>query len=176
MQAIYNAFEFACICANNKERKTRENKDKKKKKKKLANKGKSQKIPRNPIMIETVFTSQTLMGLISDKKSFESITDDYFKILDLDGDGTLSPSELRKGLNRVVAVESEVASGEETDSVYEAIFERFGENLVPEKFRDLISEILTAMARAFGNSPVIMVVHSDGLIMEAVRHESGKAM
>ncbi|KAG2302440.1 hypothetical protein Bca52824_031091 [Brassica carinata] len=148
MQAIYNAFECACICANNKERKTRENKDKKKKK--LANKGKTQKIRRNPIMIET--------------------------ILDLDGDGTLSPLELRKGLNRVVAVESEVASGEETDSVYEAIFERFGQNLAPEKFRDLISEILTAMARAFGNSPVIMVVHSDGLIMEAVRHESGKAM
>ncbi|KAG2242632.1 hypothetical protein Bca52824_095526 [Brassica carinata] len=105
------------------------------------------------------------MGLISDTKAFESITDDYFKILDLDGDGKLSPSELRKGLNRVVAVESEVASGEETDS-----------NLAPEKFKDLISEILTAMARAFGNTPVIMVVHNDGLIMKAVRHESENAM
>ncbi|KAJ0252491.1 Calcium-binding EF hand family protein [Hirschfeldia incana] len=149
-----------------------------KKKKKLANKGiiNPQIRENNPIMIETVFTSQTLMGLISDTKSFESITDDYFKILDLDGDGTLSPSELRQGLNRVVAVESEVASREETDSVYEAIFERFGENLVPGKFRDLVSEILTAMARAFGNTPVIMVVHSDGLIMKAVRHESENAM
>ncbi|CAH8360806.1 unnamed protein product [Eruca vesicaria subsp. sativa] len=162
-------FITLCICPNNKERKQKP----KRKKKKLANKEKTFQIP---TMIETVFTSQTLTGLISDRKSFESITNDYFKILDLDGDGTLSPSELRKGLNRVVAVESEVASGEETDSVYEAIFERFGENLAPEKFRDLISEILTAMARAFGDSPVIMVVHSDGLIMKAVRHESEKGM
>ncbi|ESQ29806.1 hypothetical protein EUTSA_v10024165mg [Eutrema salsugineum] len=123
-------------------------------------------------MIETVFTSQTLMGLISDTKSFESITNDYFQILDLDKNGMLSPSELRQGLNRVVAVESEVASGEETDNVYKAIFERFGENLVPEKFRDLLAEVLTAMARAFGKSPVIMVVHHNGLIMKAVQHET----
>ncbi|KFK35623.1 hypothetical protein AALP_AA4G015300 [Arabis alpina] len=123
-------------------------------------------------MIETVFTSQTLMGLVSDKKSFESITNDYFQILDLDRDGMLSPSELRQGLNRVVAVESEVASGVETDHVYNAIFERFGDKLVPAKFRNLMAEILTAMARAFGNSPVIMVVHHDGLIMKAVHHES----
>ncbi|KAL1188177.1 hypothetical protein V5N11_009021 [Cardamine amara subsp. amara] len=122
-------------------------------------------------MIETVFTSQTLIGFISDTKSFESITNDYFKILDLDNDGNLSSSELRQGLNRVVAVESEVASREETDSVYNAIFKRFGENFVAEKFRDLMAEILTAMARALGNSPVIMVVHNDGLIMKAVHHE-----
>ncbi|CAN7091226.1 uncharacterized protein LOC103838731 [Brassica rapa] len=166
MQAIYNAIESPCMCANNKE------KEEKKRKGNLQTRESFQ----IRIMIETVFTSQTLMGLISDTKAFESITDDYFKILDLDGDGTLSPSELRKGLNRVVAVESEVASGEETDSVYEAIFERFGENLAPGKFRDLISEIMTAMARAFGNTPVIMVVHSDGLIMKAVRHESENAM
>lgn len=123
-------------------------------------------------MIETVFTSKTLIGFISDTKSFESITDDYFHILDLDKNGMLSPSELRQGLNHVVAVESEVAPGEETNNVYNAIFERFGEDLVPEKFRDLIAEILTAMARGIGNSPVIMVVHNDGLIMKAVLHES----
>ncbi|XP_010511194.1 PREDICTED: uncharacterized protein LOC104787328 [Camelina sativa] len=123
-------------------------------------------------MIETVLTSKTLIGFVSDTKSFESIMDDYFRILDLDKNGTLSPSELRQGLNHVVAVESEVASGEETDNVYKAIFERFGEDLVPEKFRDLVAEILTAMARGIGNSPVIMVVHNDGLIMKAVHHES----
>ncbi|CAN8241501.1 unnamed protein product [Cochlearia groenlandica] len=123
-------------------------------------------------MMETVFTSKTLMGLISDKKSFETITDGYFDILDLDRDGMLSQSELRQGLNRVVAVESEVASREEKDNVYKAILERFGEKLVPEKFRELMAEILTAMATAFGNTPVIMVVHNDGLIMKAVHHES----
>lgn len=72
----------------------------------------------------------------------------------------------------MVAVESEVAPGDETDNVYNAIFERFGEDLVPKNFRDLIAEILTAMARGIGNSPVIMVVHNDGLIMKAVLHES----
>ncbi|KAG2302439.1 hypothetical protein Bca52824_031090 [Brassica carinata] len=85
-------------------------------------------------------------GLVHRRKVGISAVDTIGKELDLDGDGTLSPLELRKGLNRVVAVESEVASGEETDSV-KAIFERFGQNLAPEKFRDLISEILTAMAR-----------------------------
>lgn len=98
--------------------------------------------------------------------------DDYFQILDLDKDGILFPAKLRQGLNHVVAIESEVAPGEETDNVYNVIFERFGEDLVPEKFRNLIAEILTEMARGIGNLPVIMVVHNDGLIMKAAHHES----
>ncbi|XP_010550258.1 PREDICTED: uncharacterized protein LOC104821153 [Tarenaya hassleriana] len=123
-------------------------------------------------MIEAVFTSETLIGFISDTKSFESVTDEYFQILDLDRDGIISSSELRRGLNRIVSVESEVAPEEETADVYKAILERFGEEIGRDQFRDLVSEILKAMARAFGKSPVIMVVHCDGLIMKAVRHES----
>ncbi|XP_010528798.1 PREDICTED: uncharacterized protein LOC104805818 [Tarenaya hassleriana] len=123
-------------------------------------------------MIEAVFSSETLIGFVSDTKFFESVTDEYFQILDLDRDGVLSTSELRRGLNRIVSVESEIAPEEETDDVYKAIFERFGEEIDRDRFRDLIAEILRAMARAFGKYPVIMVVHCEGLIMKAVRHES----
>lgn len=116
------------------------------------------------------------MGLIFDIKVFEFIIDDYFKILDLDGDGMLLLLEFWKGLNCVVVVELEVVLGEEIDSVYEVIFERFGENLVLGKFRDLIFEIMMVMVRVFGNMLVIMVVYSDGLIMKVVCYELENVM
>jgi hypothetical protein len=99
-------------------------------------------------------------------------------MLDVDGDGVLSRSELREGFCKLMSLGHESSKKEKIDHLFDTIFDRFDEDqngsIDPREFKCLIRELMFAMGRGFGNSPVLVALEIDSLLMKAVEHEFGQ--
>ncbi|KAB5524714.1 hypothetical protein DKX38_022463 [Salix brachista] len=123
-----------------------------------------------------VVNETTVTTFVEDRKAFENCVEECFEMLDVDGDRVLSRSELREGFSKIMSLGHGSREEEKIDPLFNTIFNRFDEDrngsIDPQEFRCLIRELMFAMGRGFGNSPVLVVL--DSLLMKAVEHEFGR--
>jgi Ca2+-binding EF-hand superfamily protein len=125
-----------------------------------------------------VVNETTVTTFVEDMKAFENCVKECFEMLDVDGDGVLSRSELREGFCKLMSLGHESSKKEKIDHLFDTIFDRFDEDqsgsIDPREFKCLIRELMFAMGRGFGNSPVLVALEIDSLLMKAVEHEFGQ--
>ncbi|EOY11133.1 hypothetical protein QUC31_009631 [Theobroma cacao] len=126
-------------------------------------------------MSVAVLDGNTVIRFIEAKEAFGNCVDEYFKMLDSNGDGGISRDELEEGLGRIFTMELESKTKENIDRFYSTIFERFDEDrdgrIDCNEFESLMREIMLAMARGIGDLPIIVALDQDSLLMMAVKHE-----
>ncbi|XP_017976707.1 PREDICTED: guanylyl cyclase-activating protein 1 [Theobroma cacao] len=126
-------------------------------------------------MSVAVLDGNTVTGFIEAKEAFGNCVDEYFKMLDSNGDGGISRDELEEGLGRIFTMELESKTEENIDRFYSTIFERFDEDrdgrIDCNEFESLMREIMLAMARGIGDLSIIVALDQDSLLMMAVKHE-----
>ncbi|KAK6937035.1 EF-hand domain [Dillenia turbinata] len=129
-------------------------------------------------MSVAILNSLTVTEFVEDKEAFEKCIAEHFLFLDVNGDGVLSRAELRKGLDSLLTLTTESGTEEETSSLCEIVFEKFDTDhsgsVDIEEFRSEMKEIMLAIARGIGDSPVEVALESNSLLMKAVEHEIGK--
>ncbi|CAK9166316.1 unnamed protein product [Ilex paraguariensis] len=120
----------------------------------------------------------TVTGFVNDSESFDKWVDERFKMLDADGNGVLSRDELQERFGKLSSKEYELQSKEEIRGLYDILFEKFDADqsgtIDRDEFRLLMKEIMLAKARGIGNSPVMIILQGDSLLMRAVERESAK--
>ncbi|KAL6966357.1 hypothetical protein U1Q18_032137 [Sarracenia purpurea var. burkii] len=134
--------------------------------------------PKEKKMSVACVEGSTLTEFVEDTEAFERCVDMQFDMLDSDGDGALSCSDLRRRPGRLSSMEFELQSEEEIRELYDTLFERFDADqdgkIDREGFRTLMAEIVLAKARGIGQSPVLIIVQEDSLLMKAVEHGLSK--
>lgn len=117
-----------------------------------------------------VLDGSTVRAFVADESAFQKVVDARFAALDLNGDGVLSRSELRKAFETFRLTEADfgvdVATppGELT-ALYDSIFEQFdcdhsGTVDLPE-FRAEMKRIMLAIADGLGSSPIQIAVEDE---------------
>ncbi|KAJ4831149.1 hypothetical protein Tsubulata_000686 [Turnera subulata] len=129
-------------------------------------------------MSAAVVNQTTVTEFVEDTKAFDVCVKHLFDMLDCNGDEVLKRDDLRQRFSKLLSLDSETHSKESRDELYNTIFNKFDENrngtMDHGQFRSLIREILYAMARGIGNTPVLMALEGDSLLMKAVEHESSQ--
>ncbi|KAM7476916.1 hypothetical protein LguiB_024159 [Lonicera macranthoides] len=120
----------------------------------------------------------TVTEFVEDSKVFDKYVNERFDKLDTDGNGVLSRDELQKRSGKLSSVEYELQSQEEIKSLYDTLFEKFDVDkngtIDRDEFKTLMKELMLAKACGIGNSPILVVVQGDSLLMRAVEHGSSK--
>lgn len=123
-----------------------------------------------------VVNSSTMTGFVNDTTTFDSFVNEWFAMVDANGNGELSRDEICGRLGMLLPFGSKSSEPRlEVDSVVELIFTRFDEDgngaLDVKEFKSLMTEIMHAVARGIGGSPIIVALQKDSLLMKAVQHE-----
>ncbi|GFY94792.1 hypothetical protein Acr_10g0001770 [Actinidia rufa] len=120
-----------------------------------------------------------LIKFVEDSKVFDKCVDEKFDMLDADCDGALSRSDLQVRPGRFSSMEFELQSKEEITNLYDTLFETFDTDrngkIDRNEFRSLMEEIVLAKARGIGQSPVLVILQEDSLLMRAVEHDLSKS-
>ncbi|OWM63917.1 uncharacterized protein LOC116215110 [Punica granatum] len=126
-------------------------------------------------MSVAILSAETITEFIGDAESFDHSADERFRLLDTDGDGILSSVELHRGLDESLGLEYEIRMEDKVNDLYDTFFARFDEDndraINPEGFKLLFREIMVALARGIGGTPVLMALQPDSLFNKAVEHE-----
>ncbi|OMO68749.1 Calcium-binding EF-hand [Corchorus olitorius] len=117
-----------------------------------------------------IIDGSTVKDFVSDEEQFNKSVDERFAALDLNNDGVLSKSELRKAFESLRLLEThfgvDVATPpEQLTQLYDSIFDKFdcdhnGTVDLPE-FRSELKNILLAIADGLGSCPIQMVLEDD---------------
>ncbi|XP_073223296.1 uncharacterized protein [Cicer arietinum] len=120
--------------------------------------------------------SATVTDFVDDATNFDSFVNEWFAMIDTNGDGNLSRDEIRDGFGMFMPLGAHSQPKQEMESVLELIFTRFDEDkndlLDLNEFKSLMTEIMYAVARGIGGSPVIVALENGSLLMKAVQRES----
>ncbi|KAL2234250.1 uncharacterized protein LOC105168504 [Sesamum indicum] len=117
-----------------------------------------------------IIDGSTVRSFVDDEVQFQKSADEAFASLDLNNDGVLSRSELRRAFESLRLIEThfgvDVATPpEELTKLYDSIFEKFDcdhSGTVDQKeFRDELKNILLAIADGLGSSPIQMALEDD---------------
>uniref|UniRef100_A0A5B7BN25 EF-hand domain-containing protein n=1 Tax=Davidia involucrata TaxID=16924 RepID=A0A5B7BN25_DAVIN len=117
-----------------------------------------------------IIDGSTVRDFVSDEAQFKKSVDERFAALDLNNDGVLSKSELRKAFESFRLLEShfgvDVATPpEELSQLYNSIFEKFdcdnSGTIDLEEFRSEMKKIMLAIADGLGSSPIQMALEDD---------------
>ncbi|XP_014513206.1 neurocalcin homolog [Vigna radiata var. radiata] len=118
-----------------------------------------------------VVNSFTIMEFVNEKAKFDSFVDEWFATVDENGDGKLSCEEIRSGFGLLLPFGSDPPARQEN----EEIFKRFDEDgngaLDRKEFKCLMTEIMNAVARGIGGSPIIVALGKDSFLTKPVQHE-----
>lgn len=129
--------------------------------------------------IVAVLNGSTVKKFVDNKDAFDNCVNEYFQVLDVGHNGKLSRNVFRERFGRFFTLEYE-SPPQETEHVYDIVFERFDENrngnIDRRQFGALMREIMLAMARGIGDSLVLMALEQDSLLRKAVEHESASKM
>ncbi|KAL7239286.1 hypothetical protein ACSBR2_005233 [Camellia fascicularis] len=118
--------------------------------------------------------SSTVIEFVEDSKVFDKCVNEQFVMLDGDGDGVLSRDDLQTRTGKFASVEFELQSKDEITNMYDTLFEKFDVDrngkIDQEEFRSLMREIVLAKACGLGQSPVLVILQGDSLLMRAVEY------
>ncbi|KAJ6750569.1 hypothetical protein OIU85_001140 [Salix viminalis] len=132
-----------------------------------------------------IIDGSTVRDFVNDEAGFKKSVDETFSKLDLNNDGVLSRSELRKALETLRLIEThfgvDVATPpEELTNLYNSIFDKFdcdrSGTVDLEEYRSELKMILLAIADGLGSSPIQMALEDDdqGFIKQAADLEASK--
>ena len=130
-----------------------------------------------------IIDGSTVQDFVADEEQFNKSADEKFAEMDLNHDGVLSRSELRKAFESFRLIEShfgvDVATPpEELTKLYDSIFERFdcdkSGTIDLEEFRAEMKKIMLAIADGLGSSPIQMALDDDSLLKLAADLEASK--
>ena len=132
-----------------------------------------------------IIDGSTVRDFVSDEAQFKKSVDDQFAALDLNSDGVLSRSELRKAFESLRLIEAhfgiDVATPpEQLTQLYDSIFDKFDSDqsgtVDLEEFREEMKKIMLAIADGLGFSPIQMVLEDDdqNLLKKAADLETAK--
>lgn len=117
-----------------------------------------------------IIDGSTVRNFVNDESHFQKSVDETFAKLDLNNDGVLSRSELRRGFETLRLMEAHfgidvVTPPEQLSQLYDAIFEKFdcdkSGTVDREEYRSEIKKILLAIADGLGSSPIQMALEDD---------------
>lgn len=122
---------------------------------------------------------------VNDEEQFKKSIDETFKSLDINSDGVLSRSELRKALESLRLLESHfgvdvTTPPEQLTQLYDSIFEKFDVDssgtVDVEEFRSEMKKILLAIAEGLGSCPIQMALEDgdQNLLKQAADFEAAK--
>ncbi|KAF8037861.1 hypothetical protein BT93_B0642 [Corymbia citriodora subsp. variegata] len=132
-----------------------------------------------------IIDGSTVRAFVGNEEQFKKSVDERFAALDVNGDGVLSRSELRKAFESMRLIEThfgvDVATPpQELTRLYDSIFERFdgdGSGAVDrEEFRSEMRKIMLAIADGLGSCPIQMALEDDdpSFLKRAADLEAGK--
>ena len=117
-----------------------------------------------------IIDGSAVRAFVTDEEQFQKSMDESFAFLDLNNDGVLSRSELRKALESLRLIEAhfgvDVATPpEQLTQLYDSIFDKFdldGSGTVDlQEFRSEMKKILLAIAEGLGSCPIQMALEDD---------------
>lgn len=117
-----------------------------------------------------IIDGTTVRSFVDDEAQFQKSVDEAFAALDLNNDGVLSRSELRRAFESMRLIEShfgvDVATPpEELTKLYDSIFAKFDcDNsgaVDHNEFKDELRNILLAIADGLGSNPIQMALEDD---------------
>lgn len=117
-----------------------------------------------------IIDGSTVRGFVEDEGLFNKSVDEAFSALDVNSDGVLSRSEMRKAFETMRLIETHfgvdvTTPPEELTRLYNSIFDKFdGDSngtVDPQEFRAEMKKILLAIADGLGSSPIQMALEDD---------------
>ncbi|GER48733.1 calcium-binding EF-hand family protein [Striga asiatica] len=117
-----------------------------------------------------IIDGSTVRAFVADEAQFQKSVDEAFASLDLNSDGVLSRSELRRAFESLRLIEThfgdDVATPpEELTRLYDSIFEKFdcdhSGTVDRAEFRAELKNILLAIADGLGSNPIQMALEDD---------------
>lgn len=117
-----------------------------------------------------VIDGSTVRSFVADEEQFKKSVNERFAALDLNNDGVLSRSELRKAFESMRLLESHfgvdvVTPPEELVKLYDSIFEKFDTDhngsVDLKEFTSEMKMIVLAIADGLGSCPITMVLDDD---------------
>ncbi|KAK1313908.1 hypothetical protein QJS10_CPA06g02263 [Acorus calamus] len=123
-------------------------------------------------MVMVIIDGSTVRAFVSDEEAFNKSTDEAFEALDLDRNGVLSRSELRKACETFRLFETHFGEDvappppDQVSALYDSIFEQFdcdrSGTVDAAEFRAELRKILLAIADGLGSAPIQVAVEDDG--------------
>lgn len=117
-----------------------------------------------------IIDGSTVRAFVEDEDRFNESVKERFAALDLNSDGVLSRSEMRKAFESFRLFETHFGSDvvtppEDLTKMYDSIFERFdcdkNGTVDEEEFRNEMRLIMLAIADGLGTSPIQMALEDD---------------
>jgi len=130
-----------------------------------------------------VLDGSTVREFVEDKEAFNKTMDEKFVELDANKDGVLCRSELRKALESLRLMESEMgmevsSTPQELNALYDSVFDGFdtdhNNNVDLNEFRSEMKNIMLAIADGLGAAPIQLLLEEGSLLKDAVEFESAK--
>lgn len=132
-----------------------------------------------------IIDGSTVRDFLKDEALFKKIVDEQFKALDLNNDGVLSRSELRKSFENLRLIETHFGSDvntppEQLTKLYDSIFDRFdcdnSGTVDREEFMSETKKIMLAIADGLGSCPIQLAIEDDdqSLLKKAADLEASK--
>ncbi|TKY52140.1 calcium-binding protein CML23 [Spatholobus suberectus] len=122
-------------------------------------------------MSVAVVNSSTVTAFVNDKTKFDSFVNEWFAMIDENGDGKLSCDEIRGRFGMLLPFDSESPPQQQQQEIFQRFDEDGSGALELNEFKSLMTEIMHAVARGIGGSPIIVALGKDSLLMKAVQHE-----
>ena len=132
-----------------------------------------------------IIDGSTVRDFVGNDALFNKSVDDRFSALDLNGDGVLSRSELRKAFETFRLLEAHfgidvVTPPEQLTQLYDSIFDKFdcdhSDTVDLEEFRSEMKKIMLAIADGLGSCPIQMALEDDdqNFLKKAADFEASK--
>ncbi|KAI4333213.1 hypothetical protein L6164_018050 [Bauhinia variegata] len=132
-----------------------------------------------------IIDGTTVRDFVNNEAHFKKSVEEQFAALDVNNDGVLSRSELRKAFESMRLIEThfgiDVATPpEQLSQLYNSIFDKFdcdsSGTVDREEFSSEMKKILLAVADGLGSFPIQMVLEDDAqnLLQKAVDLEASK--
>ncbi|KNA22656.1 hypothetical protein SOVF_031340 [Spinacia oleracea] len=129
-----------------------------------------------------IIDGTTVRSFVEDEPQFNESVEKTFAAFDLNGDGTLSRSEIRTAFEsmRLIDVDADGQTPAQLTALYDSIFEGFdidhSGTVDLEEFRCEMKKIMLAIADGLGESPIQMALEggSENLLQKAADLEASK--